>query len=490
MNSPILSLTRHIFAINHRLLLSCSLLASSNAAHAADAASSYYDEAGSYGSQRESDPPAYVKNVGSALKNTLTWLDAGAEYRLRYEYRDDDIRRLDPTDTDTPLLLRTRAWIGIRNVIDPLRFGFELTDSRERITHYPSDNRNVNEMEFIQGYAELHFDDVLKPDPRGNARPLVMRAGRMAFEVLDRRLVGRNEWRNTSNSFSGVRVQLGNDNNNWAVEAWSLHPLTRLLEAVDKPNLDVRFDAVLLHLRPWSPALTLEPFYFHLQQQASIATGFRQRDLHAPALRLYGHLADSAVNYDINVMQQHGSDGVQQVDASSLTAEIGYSWINHAWRPRLSAFYGYASGDENPNDNRSERFERFFGFARPWSADDYFVYENLHTPKLKLELQPFKGVRLEVGYNWYRLASSTDRFANLLAGTAANRDRTGQSGSDMGQNLDLRLRFSPLPHVQATFGYSAFQLGEFTRTRQVAATGNTTDDSDFFYAEFVWRWFE
>ena len=24
----------------------------------------------------------------------------------------------------------------------------------------------------------------------------------------------------------------------------------------------------------------------------------------------------------------------------------------------------------------------------------------------------------------------------------------------------------------------------------LAATGNTTDDSDFFYAEFVWRWFE
>ena len=383
-----------------------ALLLAGSSAHAAEAARSYYVEPGTYGTQRESDPPAYVANVGSTLKNSLTWLDSGAEYRLRYEYRDDDIRRLDATDIDNLLLLRTRAWIGIKEVLDPLRFAFELTDSRERLTQFPSDNRNVNEMEFIQGYAELHFTDVLGPDPRGNTRPLVMRAGRMAFEALDRRLVGRNEWRNTSNSFTGMRVQLGNDNNDWAVEAWSLHPLTRLLEAVDKPNLDVRFDAVIAHWRPWSPALTLEPFYFRLRQQASAANGFRQRDLLAPALRLYGHLADSAVNYDISLMKQHGSDGGQPVDARSLTAEIGYTWRNHAWRPRLSAFYGYASGDENPNDNRSERFERFFGFGRPWSANDYIVYENISTPKARVEFKPRHDLRVDFGEDCIALAAA------------------------------------------------------------------------------------
>jgi hypothetical protein len=44
--------------------------------------------------------------------------------------------------------------------------------------------------------------------------------------------------------------------------------------------------------------------------------------------------------------------------------------------------------------------------------------------------------------------------------------------------------------VQTTLGYSALRIGDFTSARQLAATGNTTDDSDFFYAEFVWRWFE
>jgi hypothetical protein len=470
--------------------LAFALLAAPAATIAADAPRSYYVEPGTLGTQRETDPPAYVKNVGATRKNSLTWLDAGLEYRLRYEYRDDDLRRVNPNDIDKPLLRRTRAWLGVKEVLDPLRFAVELTDSRENASHYQPDNRDVNEMEFIQGYAELYFPSLFANDPRGNARPLSIRAGRMAFEALDRRMVARNEWRNTTNNFEGVRVQLGNDNNDWAVEGWSFHPITRLLEDTDKPNLDVRFNALIAHWRPWSPSLTIEPHYFQLKQDGSAANAFRERNIFAPGLRVHGRFANNAWNYDITVMKQHGTDGGQQVDGESLTAEIGYTWADLKWRPRLSAFYGYASGDKNPNDNRNDRFERFFGFGRPWSSDDYIVFENIHSPKLKLEFQPITGVRVDGGYNFYRLASGTDRFPNLLAGGAANRDRTGRSGSEIGSNWDMRVRFTLMPHVQATVGYSYFKFDEFPKARQQAATRTHADDSDFAYIELVYRLFE
>ena len=457
---------------------------------AAEPPRSFYVESGSYSTQRETDPPTYVKNVGKAEKNALSWLDAGLEYRLRYEYRDDDLRRSDPTDTNEPLLQRIRLFAAVHDVLDPLRFAVELSDSREFNSHFASDNRDVDHLDLLQGYAELHFNSLFDSDPRGNARPLVIRAGRMAFEALDRRLIARNEWRNTTNAFDGVRVQLGADDNNWALEAWSLHPVTRLLADTDKSNLDQRFDAVIAHIRTWSPALTLEPHYFHLQQDASLATAFRERNILAPGLRVYGRLFGAAVNYDISAMKQHGSDGGQAVDAEGFTAEIGYSWAKLPWKPRLSAFYGYASGDTNPNDQVSERFDRFFGFARPWSADDYFIYENIHAPKLRLEFQPLNGVRVDVGYNWYRLASDTDRASNLLAGSSFNRDRTGRSGAELGENWDLRVRFPVVPHVQANLGYSSFHHGDFTRARQLAASGDTANDSDFFYVELTWRLFE
>jgi hypothetical protein len=451
---------------------------------------SYYVEPGSYSTQRETDPPVYVRNVGNAYQNSLTWLDFGLEYRLRYEYRDDDLRRLDPNDTDQPLLQRTRAYVGIKDILDPLRLTVELTDSRVSASHYIADNRDVNKRELIQGYAELDFPDVLPPDPRGNARPLTVRGGRMAFEVLDRRLVARNEWRNTTNNFDGVRFSLGDDNNAWALEAWSLNPVTRLLDKTDHANHDINFNAVVTHWRAWSPVLTLEPHYFELKQNATAATSFRERHILAPGLRAYGRVLSNAVNYDVSVMQQHGIDGGQAVKAQSFTAEVGYSWSALAWKPRLSASYGYASGDQTPNDNHTERFERFFGFARPWSADDYVIFENVRAPKLRVEFQPLNGVRVDAGYHWYRLASNTDRFNNLLAGTAENRNRTGSSGNDMGTSWDLRMRFALAPHLQANIGYSAFELGEFTRQRQQVATGDSATDSDFCYVELTWRLFE
>jgi hypothetical protein len=484
-------LTLSALALGVSLALAAPMAAFAQAAaNAAPAApKTYYVEPGTYGTQRETDPPAYVKNVGTTNKNSLTWLDAGIEYRMRYEYRDDDLRRPDPTGNDDYFLHRTRVFAAVKNVLDPLRFTVELTDSRLFGSIYPRDVRDVDHMEFIQGYAELYFNSLFAKDPRGNARPLRIRAGRHAFEVLDRRLVARNEWRNTTNSFEGVRVNLGDDNNDWALEGWSLKPITRLEHEVDKPNLDINFNAVLGHLRFLSPGITVEPYYFQLDQDGSAANAFRERNILSPGVRAYGRIG-SAINYDVSVTKQHGRDGTQNVDAEALTAEIGYSWSSLKWRPRLSASYGYASGDDASTAGTSERFERFYGFGRPWSADDYFIYENLHAPKLRVEFQPYTGIRVDAGYNWYRLASSTDRFNNLLGGAAGNRDRLGRSGSDAGSNWDFRVRFPVMKHVQGTIGYSSYDAGNFSQNRQRATTGNSADGSDFFYVEMVWRWFE
>jgi hypothetical protein len=103
---------------------------------AADRAeNSYYVERKSYGTAKETDPPRYVKQANKTwLKNYESfadndWLDLGLEQRSRYEYRDNDFRRNDQRGDkrgsqtlDEPLLLRTRAYIGIKNILDPLRF--------------------------------------------------------------------------------------------------------------------------------------------------------------------------------------------------------------------------------------------------------------------------------------------------------------------------------------------------------------------------------
>ena len=228
-----------------------------------------------------------------------------------------------------------------------------------------------------------------------------------------------------------------------------------------------------------------------LMQDGSKVPGQINREIHAPALRGYGKIPNTGLDYDFNLIYQFGSNGGQRHEAHGYTLEAGHTF-QYGWKPRISAFYGYASGDRHPKDNVDNRFERFFGFARPWSADDYIVFENIKAPKIKLEFQPGKDLRIDGGYSWFWLASSTDRFNNLLDGNNSaipnpgfNRDPTGKSGDFIGHAFDIRARYKLTEHINTTVGYSHFTSGNFTRNRQIAALGRSPGSSDFFYVEVV-----
>ena len=460
---------------------------------AAKKSTSYFKPSSSYSTQPESDPPRYVRNLsktGIEAFKDINWLDVGLDHRTRYEFRSNDIRRTD-LRLDEPFLLRTRGYLGVKEILDPLRGAVEFQDSRRYNGHFPHDDRDFNEFELIQAYGELYFKGALGEDPRKQQRPIRFRAGRMAYEALDRRLIGRNEWRNTTNTFEGFRINLGQEINNWEIDTWAYQPVKRLPTEFDQRIENQWFYGVIGHWREWSDIITLQPYYMGLVQDGSKVPGQIDREIHAPALRGYGKIPNTSFDYDFNLIYQFGQNAGQRHEAHGYTLEAGYTF-QHSWKPRLSAFYGYATGDRNPNDNVDNRFERFFGFARPWSADDYIVFENIKAPKIKLEFQPAKDLRIDGGYSWYWLASSTDRFNNLLDGNNSairnpgfNRDPTGRSGDFIGHNFDVRARYKLTANIDTTVGYSHFTSGEFTRNRQITALGKTPGSSDFFYVEVV-----
>ena len=434
---------------------------------------SYYRDARSYSTKRDLDPPKYTRNlseIGIESFSALTCLDVGLDYRFRYEYRADDIRRATAV-LDQPFLHRTRLYLGIRDALDPLRFAIELTDSRRYHSRFERDNRDVNEFELTTLCAELYFKGALGHDALGNDRPLSIRGGRMNFEFLDRRLLANNQWRNTPNTFQGFRITLGREENDWQLELLAVQPLARLKYDLDEPVANQWVYAAIGHWRRWSDIITLEPYYLGLQQSSGL--GVIDREIHSAALRGYGVFGGSGFDYDFDVVYQFGHNGSERHRAFGATAEIGCTF-DHPWKPRLSAFYGYASGDRDPMDNQSQRFERFFGFGRPWSANDYIVWENISTPKVRAEIQPGSKLRVDAGYSFYWLASDTDRFAN-----ANIRDRKGASGSFIGHEFDIRARYQLTPKVELTAGYAHFVPGNFTRN------SGKPDDTDFAYLEIT-----
>ncbi|MEK7845270.1 MAG: alginate export family protein, partial [Pseudomonadota bacterium] len=353
------------------------------------------------------------------------------------EWRNNDIRRIEGGE-DNPIFLRHRAWIGIKEILDPFRFAVEFQDSRVvNNKHLPTDQeRDVYDL--LNAYGELYFKKGLGADDRGQDRPIRFRVGRMAYEATDRRFIARNEWRNTTNAFEGFRLNLGREANDWELDLFGMQPVKRLQTKFDEANNHLWFFGGIGTWRKWSDIATIQAYYMGQKQTADpngfTATNRLDRQIHMPGFRVYGK-AGNIVDFDVSYNHQLGFTGPNRVDANGYTIEVGRGF-DHAWKPRLSAFYGYASGDKDPNDGVDNRFDRFFGFARPWSADHYVIYENLKAPKVRFEFSPTQKLGFELGYGAYWLASKTDRMFDILDGNISNtikdpgfnRDKTVQSG--------------------------------------------------------------
>ena len=289
---------------------------------------SYYRPSSSYSTQPESDPPRYVRNlskIGIEAFKDITWLDVGLDHRTRYEFRSNDIRRTDLT-LDQPFLLRSRAYLGIKEILDPLRGAVEFQDSRRYNGKFPPDDRDFNYYELIQAYGELYFKGALGEDDRKQQRPLRFRAGRMAYEALDRRFIGRNEWRNTTNTFEGFRLNLGQEANDWEVDLWAYQPVKRLLTDFDQRIENQWFYGAITHWRKWSDIITLQPYYMGLMQDGSKVPGQIDREIHSPGLRGYGKIGSTNLDYDFNLIYQFGRNGADRHDAHGYTLEAGYTF--------------------------------------------------------------------------------------------------------------------------------------------------------------------
>lgn len=456
--------------------------------------SSYYVESRTFGIAQETEPPRYVKQVNKTwLKDTeglenINWVDIGLNTRLRYEYRDNDFRRSKDV-LDQPFLHRTRFYADVKSKIDSLRATIEFQDSRAYNSAFMSDNRNVNKTEVIQGYGELYFKGALGKDDLGKDRPVSIKAGRMTLDLMDRRLVARNEWRNTVNTFQGVRTTLGQKTSDWQGELIALQPIIRLVDQADKVNDAQWLYGMVGDWRKWSKIITLQPYYLLLKQDGSkvtyaidgtvaAASAHTNREIHTGGFRGFGIVENTGLDYDFNYATQWGNDGLLIQDAHSYTLEGGYT-AQYPWKPRFSANKIFASGDKNPKDSRSQRFESLFGASRFLSTSNSIQFSNLDATKIRTELNPTDKLKIDFGYSWYQLASATDRWS----GGANLQDKTGKSGKNIGEEFDIRVRYPINKYIGLNVGYSYFMAGDFTKTTSQLVEPGRKTNSNFLYVE-------
>jgi hypothetical protein len=168
-------------------------------------------------------------------------------------------------------------------------------------------------------------------------------------------------------------------------------------------------------------------------------------------------------------------------------AQIGYTF-NAPWSPRFLAQYDYASGDDDPNDGDTERFDTLFGARRfeygPTGIWGAFARSNIDSPGYRLIVKPTDTVSAFIGHRMFWLASDQDAWTTTgTVSTPAIRDKDGRSGDFLGHQIEASVTWNVIPkNLAVETGVAYLIKGDFAKN---APDASPEDDSTYFYAQTV-----
>lgn len=335
------------------------------------------------------------------------------------------------------------------------RFGVELYDSRVwgDDSSTPVTSNEVNALEPVQAYVAVDLADVF-----GRGSKLSLSAGRMTLNLGSRRLVAADDYRNTTNGYTGLRADIALSNG-WKSSLIYTLPQLRLPDDLQglrsaEVQLDKESPDLVLFGGQVSRAGTLgdataELTYFRLNEDDAAGRPTRDRRLDTYGARLFVEPKPSRIDYEVEALLQSGhvsaslspAAATQAVRASFLHADVGYTFA-HAWQPRLSVELDRASGDKPGGKN--SRFDTLFGMRRaelaPSGLFNAVGRANILTPGLRFEATPGKRTDWFAVYRAMWLAEDEDSFS-----TTGVRDASGLAGDFAGHLIEGRVRHWVVP---------------------------------------------
>jgi hypothetical protein len=391
------------------------------------------------------------------------WFVVSGSHRTRYEYLNNRFVRGD-IGSDDQLALRTQVLVVVQPKNQVLGAGLELEDAR--IFLEDADSRittsHVNEHEVLQAYVKV----ALKTSDSGLNGQLL--AGRFTLDIGSRRLMARNSYRNTTNALEGVYGTLTRSGK-W--EGFFARPVTRKMTDWDTGDSHALFWGVV-----WMPTsfrgLTGEVIYLGLREDANST---QKRKFATLSGRLLRKPVMGKWDGEVESVWQFGTRAGVDHFAHFQHAAAGYSFLGK-WKPRLRFEYDYASGDVDLADKKSGGFDTLFGARRfdfgPTGIYGPFSRSNLHTPGMRFFMGS-KSVQVMAALRKFWLAQAKDQWVGSRL-----QDPDGTSGTSLGEQFEVQVRWKPVVYFQVESGWAFFRHGDFVKR---LAEGSVSGSSNLIY---------
>ena len=386
--------------------------------------------------------------------NTLDpnrYLSIGGEFRTRYDYFRNPGFGLRGLDHDDFALQRLLLSADLQ-VDEHLRVfvqtvsGFQIGSESD---HSPQQD---DALDLQQCFAQVRFGD-------SKDLALQFRAGRMEMGFGSYRLVSPRDPTNVRQNFDGVRATVAwsgvtldaflnrpveqkralfNDGENDAQTFWGLYatlPLT--------PNKSVNADVYYLGLR---------------RENARFNAGIGTDERHSAGSRLWG--AYAGLDYDVEGVLQFGTFGTQQIRAWTVASNVGYTWSDAPWKPRLGIKANFASGDTSRNDGTLGTFYALFPRQGYLSELNLLAPSNFFDLHPSLQLKPLDTVTLSASVDplWrYTTADGVYGPGRVAIPASAS------SGRYVGTTIDFQVDWSISRQLSLTAYYGHFFKGDAVR---------------------------
>lgn len=427
---------------------------------------------------------AFLTQAPPAFAQDADGFDISGTMRVRYETITNQ-PRVGYNRNDDLFNLRTTLLVKYQS--GPFTIAGEIWDSRvygeDKGT--PVTTGEVNALEPVQVYVAA----------RGSIGTLRVSGqfGRFVLNLGSRRLVGAEEYRNTTNGYTGVKLDLASPDGLTATGIYVLPQQRRPDAPASLRNNAVGFDhegfdqvlwgAIAAKAKAIGP-VTVEASFFHFGEHDTPDRPTRDRSLNTLGGRLLRDPARRKADGEVEAFYQSGTISASTAPAAA-TLPVS-AWFVHAaggysfpgpLKLRVSLHYDRASGDKA--GGRYGRFDTLFGMRRgelaPAGLYNSVGRANISSPGTRIEVAPSKRFDAFLTYRLLWLAEPTDSFS-----TTGVRDATGRSGSFAGHQLDARLRWWVRPErLRFEFDGTLLMKGRFLKEAPNAPVGKITAYSSF-----------
>jgi len=431
-----------------------------------------YDEDFSY---LDGEPDTYQSDFFDPIKNLRIgddWrLSLGGELRVRIESETNKTFGATEPPHDTFILHRyfLHADLKYRNLLRVFAQGVVAHDDDRRLPRRPIDE---NYIDLHQLFFDLRF--------LGEDNPLTLRVGRQELEYGNERLVSPLDWANVRRRFDGVK--LFRKGKTWDFDFWYVKPV--VVQRQQRDRFDEEYDfygAYVTYKGIERHGLDLYAFATDDTGNSMNPNGRRgDKNIYTLGARFWGKTAPW--DYETELAGQWGHWAGDSVCAKSWSIDGGYTFAETPWKPRLGAGFDWASGDKHPFDGKVETFDQLFPLSHKYFGFlDLIGRQNITSTNVNLSAWPIADkVRAASAYHAFWLSDNSDALYGATGGPG-RRDRLGNSGTEIGHELDLTVAWKVDRHSSVLVGYSHFWDSDF-----IIRTGSSVD-ADFWYVQYAMK---